>query len=84
MLKALAKSEMLEISENGLRIQRKDTQGRCTCHSPLSLLLSGGYCVLVCWLEVGHVCLELQVLRCVLLCRRERRHDDCGGSSSAE
>ena len=55
MLKALAKSEMLEISENGLRIQRKDTQGRCTCHSPLSLLLSGGYCVLVCWLEVGHM-----------------------------
>ena len=52
MLKALAKSEILEISENGLRIQRKDTQGRCPCHCPLSLLLTDECCVLVCWWEL--------------------------------
>ena len=63
MLKALAKSEMLEISENGLRIQRKDTQGRFPCQCPLSLLLSEACCVLASQLEIGRMCLELRLLR---------------------
>ena len=84
VLKALAKSEVLEISENGLRIQRKDTQGRCPCHCPLSLLLSDECCVLVCWWEVGHACPELLIPPCALPCRRERCHDDCGRSGAAK